>query len=49
MTNYGKLTFWQKLVEIHKVMFRANKDLKKPHMFESKPQDWPLIKRGLGL
>lgn len=44
---YPKLSFWQKFVESHKTMWNINQGLTSHHKWQSSPQDWPLMVRGI--
>ncbi|KAH3667403.1 hypothetical protein OGAPHI_003052 [Ogataea philodendri] len=45
--SYKDLTFFQKVKELHKIMWKINKGLKAPHVFESRPESWPFLQRGI--
>ncbi|RKO98086.1 LOW QUALITY PROTEIN: PMT-domain-containing protein [Caulochytrium protostelioides] len=45
--QYRQPSFWEKFIEIHKVMFKINNDLKSSHPFDSRPVAWPLLNRGI--
>lgn len=45
--NYPVLSLWDKFVESHKVMWKINKGLTEHHTWQSSPQDWPLLMRGI--
>lgn len=45
--SYPKLSFWQKFVESHKVMWMINQGLTSHHHWQSSPHDWPLLMRGI--
>ncbi|CAK7903781.1 dolichyl-phosphate-mannose--protein mannosyltransferase 5 [[Candida] anglica] len=42
-----KLTFWDKVKEYHQAMWRANKGLTSSHDYESLPETWPFLMRGV--
>ncbi|ORX43409.1 PMT-domain-containing protein [Piromyces finnis] len=42
-----KLSFLEKLVELNIVMFKVNSELTGSHPFESRPPQWPFLKRGI--
>lgn len=45
--SYPKLTFLQKFVESHKVMWTVNLGLTQHHNWQSLPHEWPLLMRGI--
>jgi dolichyl-phosphate-mannose-protein mannosyltransferase len=47
IVNYKKLSFLQMAWELHKVMWKINKDLGGTHPFASRPGSWPILKRGI--
>lgn len=47
IVSYPTLTFWQKFVESHKTMWKINQGLTSFHKWQSDPQDWPLLLRGI--
>lgn len=47
IVNYPKLTFFDKFRESHKTMWKINQGLKGHHAWQSDPQDWPLLIRGI--
>ncbi|OBA21899.1 PMT-domain-containing protein [Metschnikowia bicuspidata var. bicuspidata NRRL YB-4993] len=44
---YAKLTFLQKFIEAHKVMWKVNNALTSYHDYQSSPYEWPLLLRGI--
>lgn len=44
---YGSVTFWHKLREYHRAMFRINSSLTDDHDFSSSPETWPFVLRGI--
>ncbi|OLY85455.1 Dolichyl-phosphate-mannose-protein mannosyltransferase 1 [Smittium mucronatum] len=40
--------FFEKFIESHQVMFRVNNGLVSSHFYDSRPQDWPYLRRGIG-
>ncbi|OLY79840.1 Dolichyl-phosphate-mannose-protein mannosyltransferase 4 [Smittium mucronatum] len=42
-----KFSFLQKFMELQKVMLEQNAKLIKPHPYQSTPESWPLMKRGI--
>lgn len=46
-TNYTKLGFIPKVLELHKVMWKSNAALTLPHHWQSTPESWPLMLRGI--
>lgn len=49
VVNYEPMSFWEKFVELHRVMWRANKGLTDSHPFESRPSSWPTLLHGISL
>ncbi|KAI8904782.1 Dolichyl-phosphate-mannose-protein mannosyltransferase-domain-containing protein [Gorgonomyces haynaldii] len=47
IVNYKKPNFFQKFIELHRVMFNVNNGLKDSHPFDSRPGSWPLLQRGI--
>ncbi|KAH3679745.1 hypothetical protein WICPIJ_008562 [Wickerhamomyces pijperi] len=45
--NYPTPSFLEKVVESHKKMWAINKKLDSPHNFQSTPDEWPLLSRGI--
>ncbi|CDK27790.1 unnamed protein product [Kuraishia capsulata CBS 1993] len=45
--SYPKLTFFQKLLELHQRMWQVNKGLTASHVYESRPASWPFLTRGI--
>ncbi|KAG0689390.1 hypothetical protein C6P40_005124 [Pichia californica] len=45
--GYKQMTFIQKFIELHKKMWHINNGLTASHVFESRPLDWILLKRGI--
>lgn len=45
--GYKPLSFFAKLIELHKKMWHINNGLTASHAFESRPLDWLLLKRGI--
>lgn len=45
--NYVKPGFFGKFWELHKVMWKTNAGLTETHSWESRPDSWPLLKRGI--
>jgi dolichyl-phosphate-mannose-protein mannosyltransferase len=45
--SYKTPSFWDKLVESHKTMWRINSNLNSPHAWESVPTTWPFLLRGI--
>jgi len=41
------LSFFNKLIELNVVMFKVNNELTGTHPYESRPLDWPTLKRGI--
>lgn len=47
--HFKNITFWDKLTEYHKAMWRTNKGLNEPHYYSSQPISWMLTQRGISL
>lgn len=47
IARYQPLSFWEKLIESHKTMWKINQGLTSHHNWQSSPQDWPLLLRGI--
>lgn len=45
--NYEKLGFWGKFIELQAVMQRTNAGLTESHSWDSRPHQWPLLRRGI--
>ncbi|KAF4119890.1 dolichyl-phosphate-mannose-protein mannosyltransferase [Geosmithia morbida] len=45
--NYEKLGFWGKFWELQAVMQRTNAGLTETHTWDSRPHQWPLLRRGI--
>ncbi|RLV87608.1 Dolichyl-phosphate-mannose--protein mannosyltransferase 1 [Meyerozyma sp. JA9] len=45
--NYPVLSYWDKFVESHKVMWKINQGLTEVHAWQSNPTSWPLLLRGI--
>lgn len=45
--TYRKPGFLEKFVELNKVMWTVNAGLTDSHTWESRPESWPLLKRGI--
>nr|ODO01135.1 dolichyl-phosphate-mannose-protein mannosyltransferase [Cryptococcus depauperatus CBS 7855] len=45
--NYQKPTFFQKFTELNAVMWRTNAGLTERHAYDSRPQHWPWLRRGI--
>lgn len=45
--GYEPMSFWAKFVELHKTMWKINSGLTDPHNYESTPDEWPLLSRGI--
>lgn len=45
--NYRKPGFFGKFWELHKVMWRTNAGLTDSHTWDSRPQHWPILRRGI--
>ncbi|WFD35271.1 dolichyl-phosphate-mannose--protein mannosyltransferase [Malassezia cuniculi] len=47
MVNYLLPSFWQKFVELQKTMWTRNKLITEHHVYESRPESWPFLYRGI--
>ncbi|CAO3593860.1 unnamed protein product [Absidia cylindrospora] len=47
MVNYAKPGFWIKFKELHQRMWTSNKELTESHPYQSRPSDWPMLRRGV--
>lgn len=45
--TYNKLGFFKKFLELNKVMWDTNKSLTSSHPYDSRPESWPLLRRGI--
>ncbi|KAH9818063.1 family 39 glycosyltransferase [Melampsora americana] len=45
--NYRKPSFLEKFIELQKVMWQTNQALVDHHAYDSRPNDWPFLKRGI--
>ncbi|KAI7904603.1 Dolichyl-phosphate-mannose-protein mannosyltransferase-domain-containing protein [Cokeromyces recurvatus] len=45
--SYKKLGFLSKFIELNKVMWETNKGLTSSHPYDSRPESWPLLRRGI--
>lgn len=45
--NYPKISFWQKFSELQKVMWDTNNGLVASHTWDSRPESWPWLRRGI--
>ncbi|ORX54545.1 PMT-domain-containing protein [Hesseltinella vesiculosa] len=45
--NYRKPGFWAKFKELNAVMWDTNQGLTQSHPYDSRPQDWPFLRRGI--
>jgi dolichyl-phosphate-mannose-protein mannosyltransferase len=45
--NYRKPGFFAKFWELNKVMWRTNAGLVESHTWDSRPQSWPILRRGI--
>ncbi|KAK4047504.1 Dolichyl-phosphate-mannose--protein mannosyltransferase 1 [Microbotryomycetes sp. JL221] len=45
--NYRRPSFVTKFLELQKVMWRTNAGLTDRHAYDSRPQSWPLLRRGI--
>ncbi|KAI9298186.1 glycosyltransferase family 39 protein [Neoconidiobolus thromboides FSU 785] len=45
--SYGKIGFLSKFMELNHRMWTANNGLTSSHPYDSRPQDWPFLRRGI--
>ncbi|RMJ17292.1 hypothetical protein BHE90_013521 [Fusarium euwallaceae] len=45
--NYRRPGFFGKFWELHKVMWRTNAGLTDSHAWDSRPESWPILRRGI--
>lgn len=45
--NYKKPGFFGKFIELHKVMWKTNAGLTDSHAWDSRPDSWPILRRGI--
>ncbi|KAG2195696.1 hypothetical protein INT47_012917 [Mucor saturninus] len=45
--TYNKLGFIKKFLELNKVMWDTNSGLTSSHPYDSRPESWPLLRRGI--
>lgn len=45
--NYEKPSFFEKFFELNAVMWRTNAGLTERHAYDSRPQHWPWLRRGI--
>lgn len=45
--NYRRPTFLERFWELQKVMWETNAGLTERHAYDSRPQTWPMLKRGI--
>lgn len=45
--NYEKPSFFSKFFELQAVMWRTNAGLTERHAYDSRPQSWPVMRRGI--
>ncbi|EGG01080.1 family 39 glycosyltransferase [Melampsora larici-populina 98AG31] len=45
--NYRKPKFLERFMELQKVMWQTNQALVDHHAYDSRPNDWPFLKRGI--
>lgn len=47
LVSYHKPSFFEKFIELNKVMWKINADLTATHPFQSRPESWIIMKRGI--
>ncbi|TQW01209.1 hypothetical protein V2A60_002216 [Cordyceps javanica] len=45
--NYRKPGFLSKFIELHQVMWKTNAGLTDSHAWDSRPESWPILRRGI--
>lgn len=45
--NYRKPGFFGKFIELHQVMWKTNAGLTDSHAWDSRPDSWPILRRGI--
>ncbi|WWD18305.1 hypothetical protein CI109_102755 [Kwoniella shandongensis] len=45
--NYNRPSFFEKFFELNAVMWRTNAGLTERHAYDSRPQSWPVLRRGI--
>lgn len=45
--NYKRPSFFEKFFELQAVMWRTNAGLTERHAYDSRPQHWPILRRGI--
>lgn len=45
--DYEVPSFWDKVLEIHQRMWHINQNLNSPHAYDSSPDTWPFLSRGI--
>jgi dolichyl-phosphate-mannose--protein O-mannosyl transferase len=45
--NYVVPSFFEKFFELQAVMWRTNAGLTERHAYDSRPQSWPVLRRGI--
>lgn len=45
--NYKRPSFFEKFFELQAVMWRTNAGLTDRHAYDSRPQSWPVLRRGI--
>ncbi|OCF40188.1 dolichyl-phosphate-mannose-protein mannosyltransferase [Kwoniella heveanensis CBS 569] len=45
--NYERPSFFEKFFELNAVMWRTNAGLTERHAYDSRPQSWPVLRRGI--
>ncbi|UZJ55999.1 hypothetical protein CBS101457_005319 [Exobasidium rhododendri] len=47
MVNYLRPSFWSRFLELQRVMWETNAGLTERHAYDSRPQTWPVLRRGI--
>jgi dolichyl-phosphate-mannose-protein mannosyltransferase len=47
MVNYLRPSFWERFLELNQVMWETNAGLTDRHAYDSRPQTWPVLRRGI--
>ncbi|KAI5969193.1 hypothetical protein CANMA_001746 [Candida margitis] len=45
--DFGHVSFWTKVWDLHQAMFRVNSDFTAPHKSSSRPESWPFLLKGV--
>jgi hypothetical protein len=45
--TYARPSFWENFISANKLMYKQNEGLVQRHAYDSRPDDWPLLHRGI--